>query len=83
MKFSILKEQEIEEVIALCDEVFQEHTDLDYARRMYNETKEDPNQIYLVGKIDGKIVAHLKATIIPTIYEEMNTYAILNHVCMC
>ena len=38
--------------------------------------------IYIVGTIDGKIVSHAKITIIPTMYENMNTYAILNHVCV-
>ena len=42
----------------------------------------DKNQIYLIGILNGKIVAHTKITIIPTIYENMNTYAILNHVCV-
>ena len=32
--------------------------------------------------MDNKIIAHTKITIIPTIYEKMNTYAILNHVCV-
>ena len=44
--------------------------------------KNDDNQIYIVGLLDDKIIAHAKITIIPTIYENMNTYAILNHVCV-
>ena len=43
---------------------------------------DDKNQIYLIGSLDNKIIAHAKITIIPTIYEDMNTYAILNHVCV-
>ncbi len=82
MQFELLKEEDLEEVILLCDEVFNEHTDLAYAKKVFEQTKNDPNQIYLVGKLNGKIVSHLKATIIPTIYEDMNTYAILNHVCV-
>ena len=44
--------------------------------------KNDKNQIYLVGIMDKQIVAHVKITIIPTMYEKMNTYSILNHVCV-
>ena len=49
---------------------------------MSYSTKNDKNQIYLVGTINGQIIAHTKITVIPTIYEKMNTYAILNHVCV-
>ena len=35
-----------------------------------------------IGLANGNIVAHAKITIIPTMYENMNTYAILNHVCV-
>ena len=42
----------------------------------------DENQIYVVGFIDGKLIAHMKVTVIPTMYEGMETYAILNHVCV-
>ena len=55
---------------------------MEYASKVYEETKNDPNNIYIVGVIDGKIIAHTKISIIKTIYEDMNTYAILNHVCV-
>lgn len=74
--------EDVEEIINLCNECFNENTSLDYAKRVFEETKNDKNQIYLVGIVDGKIVAHSKITIIPTMYEKMNTYSILNHVCV-
>ena len=74
--------EDVEEIINLCNECFNENTSLDYAKRVFEETKTDKNQIYLVGIVDGKIVAHSKITIIPTMYEKMNTYSILNHVCV-
>lgn len=73
---------DIEEIIDLCNECFFENTSYEYARKVFEETMNDKNQIYLVGIMDGKIVAHVKVTIIPTIYENMNTYAIVNHVCV-
>lgn len=73
---------DVENIINLCNECFFEETSLDYAKKVFEETKNDKNQIYIVGILDDKIVAHTKITIIPTIYEKMNTYAIINHVCV-
>lgn len=69
-------------IVNLCNECFNENTSLDYAKEIFLKTQNDENQIYLVGELDGKIIAHVKITIIPTIYEKMNTYSILNHVCV-
>lgn len=73
---------DVDEIIALCDECFDEKTDIEYAKKVFRETENDDKQIYLIGSVDGKVVAHTKITIIPTIYEDMNTFAILNHVCV-
>lgn len=80
--FKIATSDDVANIIELCNLCFFEETDLDYAKRIFEETKNDTNQIYLVGIIDGKVVSHAKITVIPTIYEKMNTYAILNHVCV-
>lgn len=74
--------EDIEGIIQLCNECFNEDTNIEYAKKMFKETVNDRNQIYLVGILDGAIIAHTKITIIPTIFEKMNTYAILNHVCV-
>lgn len=73
---------DIEEIVLLCNEVFGERNSVKYAKEMFDKTKDDPNQIYVVGVYNHKIVAHAKATVIPTMYSKMNTYAILNHVCV-
>lgn len=73
---------DVEAIIKLCNECFDENTSLDYARKVFAETENDENQIYLVGLVNDEIIAHTKITIIPTIYEKMNTYSILNHVCV-
>lgn len=82
VEFSIANENDIEEIIELCNECFDENTDVESAKIIFNKTKDDPNQIYLIGRMDGKLVAHTKITIIPTIYEPMATYSIINHVCV-
>lgn len=82
IEFRRATDADIEGIIALCNECFDENTSLEYAKKVFEETKNDKNQIYIVGIMDGKIVAHTKITIIPTMYEKMNTYSILNHVCV-
>lgn len=74
--------EDVEGIITLCNECFNENTSFAYAKEVFKQTEQDPNQIYVIGIVDNHIVAHTKITIIPTIYEEMNTYAILNHVCV-
>jgi len=73
---------DVEAIIKLCNECFKENTNLEYAKKIYKENEHDDKQIYLVGEVDNIIVAHSKITIIPTIYEKMGTYSILNHVCV-
>ncbi len=82
INFEIATSEDVENIIELCNLCFFENTDLNYAKRVFEQTKNDPNQIYIKGTMDGQIVAHAKITVIPTIYENMNTYAILNHVCV-
>lgn len=82
VEFRLASINDVEGIITLCNECFSENTSLEYALKSFKETENDPNQIYLVGLMDGQIIAHAKLTIIPTMYEEMNTYAILNHVCV-
>lgn len=82
VSFKVATEENLEGIINLCNECFDENTSLDYATKIFNETKDDSNNIYLIGECENKIVAHAKITIIKTIYEDMNIYAILNHVCV-
>lgn len=73
---------DLTDIIDLTNECFDENTPLQYAEKVWDENAADPNQIYLNGYVDGELLAHVKISIIPTIYEEMNTFAILNHVCV-
>lgn len=82
VNFRIATIDDVGEIIELCNQVFNEQTPLDFAKRVFEETKNDPNNLYLVGVINKKIVSHAKISIIRTMYEKMNTYAILNHVCV-
>lgn len=82
VKFRIATREDVEKIIKLCNECFDESTSIEYALRIWDQTKDDPNQIYLIGIVDNEVIAHTKITVIPTIYEKMNTYSILNHVCV-
>ncbi len=82
VEFRIATAADLSDIIALTNECFDEQTSLAYAQKVWSENADDPRQIYLNGYLDGALVAHVKISIIPTIYEEMNTFAILNHVCV-
>lgn len=74
--------EDIEDIVTLCNACFDEETDVEKAKQIFMESEKDENQIYLVGTMDGKLIAHTKITIIPTIYGSMGTYSIINHVCV-
>lgn len=80
--FRIAEFSDVSDIVSLCNLCFDETTSAFKAKEIFLKTAKDENQIYLVGEVDGKIIAHTKITIVPTIFEEMNTYAILNHVCV-
>lgn len=81
VKFSIANASKIKGIVELCNEVFEEDTDYDEALRLFNEYN-DRNQIYIIGEYDGKVIAHTRINVVPTIFKDMNTFAILNHVCV-
>lgn len=82
VKFRRASIDDVEAIINLCNECFNEETSVEDAKRIFLETEQDKNQIYLVGLDGDKVIAHTKITIIPTIYGDMGTYSILNHVCV-
>lgn len=82
VEFRIANANDLEGIVDLCNKVFEEKTTYEYAKKVFEKTQNDPNQIYLIGLTNNQIIAHTKLTIIPTIFEEMNTYCVLNHVCV-
>lgn len=80
--FRLATRADLEDIIALTNECFDEDTPLEYAEKVWNQTEADPNTVYLNGYLGDQLVAHVRIAIIPTIYAEMNTFAILNHVCV-
>lgn len=82
LTFRFAKEEDIPELIEVCNLCFDEKTDVKQALKVFQDTYSDPNQLYLIGILHDKIVAHTKITVIPTLFDGMNTYAVLNHVCV-
>lgn len=80
--FKKASEKDIPGILKLCNATFDEDTKLDVALKRFKETENDSNQIYLIGVIDDEIIAFTKITIVPTIFDSMSKYAILNHVCV-
>lgn len=82
IKFRIAELSDIPEIVDLCNECFDELTTYEKAMKIYTENASDLNSIYLIGMMDGKIVAHTRISIVKTIFDGMDTFAILNHVCV-
>ncbi len=82
VEFKVANINDVEAIIELCNECFEENTSLEYALETFKKTMNSDEHIYLIGIVDNIVVAHSKITMIPTIYEKMNKYAILNHVCV-
>lgn len=80
--FRKAQREDVKGIIELCNNCFDESTSVKYALEVFDKTANDPNQIYLVGLDKDEIIAHMKITIIQTMYKPMATYAILNHVCV-
>lgn len=80
--FNFATESDVEGIVNLCNECFEEATDINLAKKLFLQESSDKNQLYIVGKLNNEIIAHTKITIIPTIFKKMGTYAILNHVCV-
>ena len=74
--------EDIQAIVDLCNTCFEEKTEVEKAKHIFLENQKDENHIYLIGIMDDIVVAHTKITIIPTIFENMGTYSILNHVCV-
>lgn len=82
VKFKIMDESDVKVAVELCNLCFDEETDYNTARRIFIESKYDKNQIYVIGYHKDQAIAHLKITVVPTMYKNMGKYAILNHVCI-
>ena len=82
IKFRIATNNDIKNIIDLCNNCFGDQTNYEEALAMFERTKNDKNQIYLIGEVNGEIVAHTRIQIIETMFKGMDTYAIINHVCV-
>lgn len=82
IKFRIAETKDVKNIVDLCNDCFGDMTSIEEAIEVFEKTKDDKNQIYLIGEVDGKVIAHTRITIIETMFKGMDTYAIINHVCV-
>lgn len=82
VRFKIAEERDIEGIIQLCNACFNEDTPLEYAKAVFQKTKDTGRDFYIAGVVGEEVIAHAKITIVETMYQPMMTYAILNHVCV-
>ena len=81
-RFRLAKISDVKGIVTLCNEVFKEVTVVEKAEQIFRATAADEKQIHLVGELEGEIIAYAKVTIVPTLSEDLGTFAILNHVCV-
>lgn len=74
--------EDVAEIVALCNECFDEETNIEDAEEVFRKTMRDKNQIYLIGLSGERVISHAKITIVPTMFKDMNCFCILNHVCV-
>lgn len=82
IEYKIMDFSELPRTVNLCNLCFEEETKIEDAEKIYKAQKNDENHIYLIGILNGEVVANLKITIIETIYRGLGTYAMLNHICV-
>ncbi len=72
--------EDIPGIVELTNECFNEKTDVAHAEKIFQTN--DAAAIYCVGFLENQIVAFARISIITTPFDGMETYAILNHVCV-
>lgn len=82
IKFRTATIEDVDKIIDLCNDCFGDNTDKKVAKSIFEKTKNDSNTIHIIGEVNGEIVAHTRIAIIETMFKGMETYAILNHVCV-
>ena len=82
IKFRKANIDDVYNIVDLCNRCFNENTDRLKAKEIFEKTMNDKNNIYLIGEFDGKIISHTKITIVRTMFENIDSYALLNHVCV-
>lgn len=82
VEFKLATDNDIQGIIKLCNDCFEESTSLNYAKKIFKKNKHDKNTVQIVGKLNKEIIAYARLAIIPTMFEDMNTYAIINHFCV-
>ena len=82
IRFHIADSSKVLGIVNLCNKCFDEHTNYEKALEEFNRTQNDKNQIYLIGECNGSVIAHTRITIVKTMFDGMDAYAILNHVCV-
>lgn len=82
IRFHMADYSKVEGIVKLCNKCFDEDTSVTKALLMFKKTKEDKNKVNLIGECNNKIIAHARVTFIETMFDGMENYAILNHVCV-
>lgn len=80
--FEPLCETDLEETYKLCMESFNEGFTLDEIKKTWELCKNDSHYHFIVGKLDGKIVAYTTMIIFHNLFDGLRPLATLWYVCV-
>lgn len=82
MTFSALTEQDLPEVYGLCSRCFGEEASFAEVQKTYQLCREDPHYRFLVGKLEGKVVAYTTMSLFQILFDGLRPIATLWYVCV-
>lgn len=80
--FSLLQEADLQETYQLCLDSFGESPAFAEIQKTWELCKEDPHYRFLVGKINGTIVAYASMILFHNLFDGLRPIATLWYVCV-
>lgn len=82
LTFEYLNENDLKETFDLCMKSFGEDFSFEEIRQTYQICKNDPHYHFIVGKMDGKIIAYTTMIIFHNLFDGLMPVATLWYVCV-
>lgn len=80
--FEELTDEDLEETYDLCMRVFNEKFTLEEIKKTWEICKGDSHYHFIVGKVDGKVVAYTSMIIFHDLFDGLSPIATLWYVCV-
>ena len=80
--FEKLSENDLRETYEMCMRVFGEDNSFDGVTKVFHKCKDDSHYHFIVGKLDGKVVAYTTMVIFYNLFDGDEPVAALWYVCV-